>query len=346
LKIADLAAKTKAAENEQIEHLRAKSAELDKEVRRLRQIIGEQREIATGLVAAVKATDPFPRIAWKSPAKSGKPIIPVLKLSDLHIGEVIRKDETEGFGAFNWDIAQERAAYIVNSFLRWVETQRYGYRIDECCIFGEGDYISGDIHRELSVTAEFPVPVQTAKAGLLIGHLISLIAPHFAKVTFHQVGADNHSRLNPKPQFKQKAQNSYSYLVHTIAAQALANHKNVEIVTATGIKHLASVNGFRFLIEHGDTVKAFMGIPWYGLERSRAREATRRMNTDKGFHYMSIAHWHVPCLIGNSIVVNGSLCGTNEFDHGCGRYAAPAQVAFMVHPEHGMFGLTPFRTEI
>ncbi len=134
-----------------------------------------------------------------------------------------------------------------------------------------------------------------------------------------------------------------SYLVHTVANAYLRDHKNVETVAATGIKYLATVAGHRFLIEHGDTVKAWMGIPYYGMEREQGREARRRMNSARGFHYQAIGHWHVGAWIAGNVLVNGSLCGTTEFDHGCGRHAAPSQVSFMVHPKHGVFDFTPWR---
>lgn len=79
------------------------------------------------------------------------------------------------------------------------------------------------------------------------------------------------------------------------------------------------------------------GIPYYGMERDRAREAMKRQHTEKGFDYISIGHWHVPAIIGGNILVNGSLPGTTEFDHLVGRHASPAQVSFMVHPKFGLF---------
>ena len=333
----------KISSDELIVHLRTKNDKLQNEIERLLKVLGEKKDTADLVARAVMAAEPFKRFEWKRPPKPGSPIIPVLKLSDWHIGEKINPAETEGFGEFNWYIAQQRVYTLVDDFISWVMTQRTGYPIDECAVFFEGDYISGDIHKELQVTNEFPIPVQTANAGLLMGEAIARIAPHFAKVSVYQVGADNHGRLQPKPQFKQKTQNSMSYLCHVICNSYLAKHTNLNIVTSDGIKYLANVNGKKFLIEHGDTVKAWMGIPYYGLERHRAREATRRMNSEIGFDYQSIAHWHVPGMVSGNIIINGSLSGTTEFDHGCGRHSGPSQVAFLVHPKHGVFNFTPFK---
>jgi hypothetical protein len=337
----DIAIRTSV--DELIVHLRTQNGKLEREITRLLGVVGNQRNMAQMVAAAVMAAPQHPRANWKCPTKPGSPVIPVLKLSDWHIGEFINPRETEGFGRYDWATAQARVSSLVNSFLAWVATQRNGYRIDHCVVFCEGDYVSGDIHQELLVTNEFPLPVQTANAGLLLGEVGVRLAPHFESVTFYEVGADNHGRLEKKPQFKQKTQNSMSYLVHVIANAALAKHKNIRIVTSDGIKYLANVTGKKFLIEHGDTTKAWMGIPYYGLERARAREATRRMQTELGFDYQSIGHWHVPGWVSGNILMNGSLSGTTEFDHGCGRHAPPSQAAFLVHPKHGVFNFTPFR---
>lgn len=344
----ELAEKARAVEirtstDELIVHLRTQNKQLEREITRLLGVVGNQKDMAQMVANAVMAYPQAPRVPWKKPAKPSSPVTAVLKLSDWHIGEFINPKETEGFGRYDWETARGRVSFLVDSFLAWVLTQRTGYQIDHCAVFCEGDYVSGDIHEELLVTNEFPLPVQTANAGLLLGEVGVRLSPHFESVTFYEVGADNHGRLQKKPQFKQKTQNSMSYLVHVITNAALAKHNNVNIVVSDGIKYLAKVAGKKFLIEHGDTTKAWMGIPYYGLERTRAREATRRMQTELGFDYQSIGHWHVPGWVSGNILMNGSLSGTTEFDHGCGRHSSPSQVAFLVHPKHGVFNFIPFR---
>lgn len=331
---------------DQVQFLRKANRALEYRLTEYQNMLAERHELLENIKAAVVASNPLPKTHWKEPKAGtvGSLIVPVIKFSDWHIGARINADETEGFGEYDWEIAQRRAHGIVSSFLKWIDTLRHGYKIHECVVFGEGDYISGDIHDELRVTNEFPIPVQTAKAGLLFSDLVSRLSGHFEHVTVYQVGADNHGRLTAKPQYKQKFQNSMSFLVNAVAEAHLAKHANVNIVVSQGMKYVADVLGWKFLIEHGDTVKSWMGIPYYGIERSRAREAVKRMNTDKTFHYMSCGHWHVPTgwLSGN-IFVNGSLSGTDEYDHGAGRSAEPAQAAFLVHPTHGIFNFTPFR---
>lgn len=326
---------------DQVTALRRQVRDHESTIKKLREQLGNHQEFAESVCAAVVAADPLPVFKYASP-KSSNPVVACIKFSDWHIGEVIESSEVEGFNTYNWQVAQERITGIVQAFLGWVDVQRAAYRIDKCVIFGEGDYISGDIHGELLATNEFPMPVQTAKAGTLLGEMFRIICGHFKEVEVLLVGADNHGRLQKKPQAKQKTSNNMSYLVHEMALAYAARCSNLKPFVSTGAKLLHAVNGQKFLIEHGDTVRGWAGLPFYGFSRVVGRESTRRMNTDKGFDYWSIGHFHVPNFIENRILVNGSLSGTSEFDHLCGRHAKPAQVAFLVHQKHGIFNLVPF----
>lgn len=331
-----------SSNSDQVLHLRTEIKSLRGQIQNLRKQIGEKEEFSQLVCASVAACEPFSKRIYVSPKRKEKSVIPVIKLSDFHIGEVVQAKETEGFNAFNWEIAQARIFSIIDGFLKWVDIQRTAYQIDECAIFCEGDLVSGDIHYELQVTNEFPLPEQTAKAGLLLGEIFKIVSPRFKKVTVYMVGADNHGRLQKKPQAKQKTTNNMSFLVHALARAYVEKCKNIHFIESNGIKLLANINGLKILSEHGDTVKGWSGLPFYGFQRIVGKESRRRMNTEKGFHVWSIGHFHVPSFIEDTILVNGSLSGTSEFDHSQGRYAKPCQLAYMIHPKHGLFNIVPF----
>lgn len=323
----------------QLVHYKAKSQNLEAGLTKLMKERGKNAELIAELKTAVIALDPFKRVPIKvRTGASQTPIAAVVKLSDWQIGEVIQGNETEGFGEFNHTIAQRRVAALVSKILDWVKMHRdAGYNLRELHIFSEADLVSGNIHYELEVTNEFPVTVAAAKAGKLLAETVAQLATHFDKVKVWEMSADNHGRMTRKNQAKQGALNNWSYIAHVICNEMLSKHKNVETVLGDGTKLLANVVGKKFLLSHGHHIMGQMGIPYYGMERDRAREAMKRQNTDKTFDYLSIGHWHVPAIIGGNILVNGNLPGTTEFDHMCGRHAHPAQVSFMVHPKFGLF---------
>src|SRR5208282_866145 len=205
------AVKKLAAERTPLEkqmlHLRRLNSQLQSTVERYAAELGSRKEMTEAVVHAVEALEPYPVYRFKCPEKTGHEVIAVIKFSDWHIGEVIRADETEGFGRFNWRIAQERVFNIVESFSEWITTQRHSYPIKELVILAEGDFMSGNIHEELLATNEFPLPVQTANAGALLSEATARLATHFERVRLVEIGADNHSRLQKKPQAKQKVSN-------------------------------------------------------------------------------------------------------------------------------------------
>lgn len=321
-------------------HLQAKVNSLTSQLTKLIRKEEKIKEYVDEVVEAVEALDPLPPITFAKPVKTKTPITAVIHLTDWHVGEYINPKEVEGWNGFSWEKAQDRVlGQLVPGYLRWLDTQRTGYTINDIHVVASGDFVSGDIHDELRRTNEFPVPVQTAKAGHLLGSVLRELAPHCDRLLVTEIGADNHSRLVQKPQAKQKASNSMGYLVYEIANAECEKLTNVTIDRPDGMKHLFNIGNFPFLGEHGDTVKSWMGVPWYGMEREKAREATRRMFDNRGFKYLIMGHWHMPFF--GPYIIGGCLSGTSEYDHSCGRLSPPAQTGFLVG-KRGAFGFVPF----
>ena len=206
-----------------------------------------------------------------------------------------------------------------------------------------GDSIGGDIHDELRVTNEFPAPVQSCRAGLLLSQQIAMLAPHFSKVRVEFVTEDNHARLTKKPQAKEAGQNTYNYVVGFIAQQAASLIPNVEFNLYPQYETVVDVRGRRYLISHGHAVRGWAGFPWYGVERKVGREALKRMNAPdiRKFNRVVGGHWHTP-LATPWYWFSGSVSGTDAYDHKEGRHSPPSQAAWIVHPKYGEFDRTDF----
>lgn len=341
---ASVLAKTRETDLEAtVEHLRAQVAEHAATIRRYRESRGGLIEVAREICTAVRALTPPKHIPYVPTEPSRSEVAVVANLSDLHIGELIRPAETGGFGAFNYDIAVKDMGMYERNLISWTEMNRRSYNIPDLHIFGIGDYVSGDIHQELLVTNEFPLPGQTARAGLLIATFVRDLAAHFRTVTFHGVGADNHGRLTRKPQAKQKAENNMSFLVHALVEAYLHDVPNFKLVAYEDMKPTIEVARHKFIVHHGDTLKCQLGVPYYGMERERGREATRHMWKGDRFEYINIGHFHVPAIISGNMMINGSLSGCSEFDHSCGRFAPPSQISYLVHPRWGLFNFTAWK---
>lgn len=335
---------------------RAEAAVLRNDARSLRVQLGEALEFGDRLCEYAAAIKLPP--AWKPPASRGKATVHLLAiLSDLHTGEVTDVAETDGWGIYNPAILEQRIGNYSANLLKWTGVQRGGYSIQDCHIMLLGDMVSGDIHPELSVTNACPVPMQITLAGRAVAGFVASMAGQFKAVTVHAIAGSNHSRLTRKPQFKQGAYNSYDITAYEHARVLMRDVKNVTFHLYRAKKQVVEVAGHNWLCGHGDWIRAWMGLPWYGMVREMGREALRRLErvmeqvrndepVDQHFDYIAAGHWHVPFIGPNfNSIINGSVTGTNELDHTLGRHAPPQQVSALVSPEHGMFAPTAWRLD-
>ena len=327
---------------DQLAYLRAENKLLSRQMDILRERLGARAEMDTILLESIKATAPWPKFVWTK-SKTTPSVTAVAAFGDWHIGEVIDPEETEGYNIYNYEVARSRLFDIyMPAFLNYIDTQRKGYKIDNLVVTLLGDMVSGEIHDEFIRTNEFPPPVAAAKAGDLAAELISKLSQSFSNVRCECVTADNHGRLDRKKPCKQRGERNWNYVVYHIAETALAKHSSISFNRPKSIQYIMEVEGWRVLIEHGDNVRAWMGLPWYGWQRKKGREAWKRQQMGDRFDYMLVGHWHVPVRPFPEMFVNGCLAGASEYDGAAGRFANPSQTVFLIHKKHGVFNEVPF----
>jgi len=335
--------------SEKTEELKRKNKELESMLQSYRREHGKLEVFFDEVINSIRPIPERKPIPFDK-VRSGSPVVPVLHLTDIHMGAVQEPNEIEGFNAYSPEIADNRMANLTLRWLNWVHYQRKAYRIDEAAIIITGDIISGDIHDELRTTNAFPAPVQVARASELLARLIADIAPSFKKVRVHFISEDNHSRLTKKPQAKEAGMNSLNYLVGVMTNTYLLSLSNVTFDIYPMNEKVINVNERLYLITHGHTIRGWMGVPWYGVERKVGKEALARLQIimqeferakEIGFHKYVFGHFHTP--IDTPLYSCGaSLQGTDAYDHQAGRYANPGQSAWLVHPKHGEFNRINF----
>jgi len=340
--------KTEAEPDVEILALRRQVEGLKKEVKTLTTDYGDLKGYFRDLdMTALSLKVPrVPRVykPTKEEVLVSTPCVAVLHWTDWHYGAIQEPDEIEFTNSFSPDILKERIKNLCDDFVRWVSVLREGYTINECVVLDTGDNISGDIHRELSITNAFPTPVQAFQCGVFKGEMLSMLAPHFESLRMEFIVPDNHSRLTNKPQAKQEGLNSHNYVVGHVAKLVSSKQKNIEYNIHLPHTKVVQVAGRKYLITHGHGVQGWMGIPYYGIERKTAREALVRLNgpDENRFHRVIQGHFHAP-LTHPYFWIGGSASGTDAFDHKCGRKSIPIQCAWMVHPIRGEFNRTDFR---
>ena len=338
----------------------------DEEKQELRRQLDKKDEILEGykrekgqlevffkrVINHIEPITPFPSVFEKTKQKpvSESEVVPGAHITDSHMGAVQEPDEIEEFNEFNPEICENRNIGFAHATIRWAHLHRNIYKINQLHVLMTGDLISGDIHDELKITNAFPTPVQVHRAAQVHTKQIALFAPHFERVIVHFLTEDNHSRLTKKPQAKEAGKNSMNYLVGLLMEAYLEKHNNVEFNIYPQHAKVVSIADFNYLLMHGHGIKAWMGIPWYGIERRIARESTARQHIimrdieqakEIGFNKVIHGHFHTP-FDSVKFACGGSVSGTDAFDHQHGRHSDPSQSVWMIHPKHGEFNRTNF----
>jgi len=231
---------------------------------------------------------------------------------------------------------------MCDKFLNGYRLTRSHFTIDEARVIVTGDLISGDIHKELTVTNAYPTPVQVVEASKILASQLLYLAPHFTEVIVDFIVVDNHARLTEKPQAKEAGMNSLNYLVGYIAKLLVEKQENIKFNLWPMIQKVIKVMNRKYLITHGNAVRSYMGHPWYGWDRKLGREAVKRMRTNRhAFDYIVAGHFHQP-IYAPGWMLCGAVSGTDTYDHQNARWADPSQSAWFVHPKHGEFDRTDF----
>jgi hypothetical protein len=339
-----------AEQSEQVQELQRQIAEKDRILESYKKNHGQLEIFFNAVLDSITPIDPLPLVYKSSTEKGLAPVEAVVQITDGHMGAKQEPDEVEGFNEFGPEICRSRQIDYINRFCKHTDRKRLSHDIDKCNVLVTGDLISGDIHQELQVTNAFPVTVQVVEAAKVLAEQLTILCQNFESVVVHFIGADNHSRLTKKPQAKQEGLNSLNYLVGVLAQAYTDKFPNLEFNIYPMHEKVVTCLNRNYLITHGHGIRAWMGIPWYSVERKVGKESQARMQlimdqklkmSEVGFHKFIFGHFHTPI---DTIMYScsGSVQGTDAYDHAAGRYAPPSQSAWFIHAKYKEFARVDF----
>ena len=328
----------------------AEKVERDREVRRLTERAKEAEakyaeamrggEVEDRIVDAMEKRVPrlapvhAPTFAKRS---GGKPETAVALVSDYHIGEVVSIEETGGLAHYDFDTFTRRWQYHVDSIGGIVFGKLTGYDIPRLRIAMLGDMVSGIIHEELVDTAEGTVMEWVIDGAHVVAQGIRQLAAEFAHIDVDCV-VGYHGRMSKQVRFKQRYVN-WDYLFYHFVRLELADQHNVAFTIPKSFYMLAEVEGHGILLLHGDNIKSWNGVPWYGINRAVTNLSALLHAQKRTFSMVNLGHFHNAGTldrIDSELILNGSAIGGNEFSIGALFTSnQPRQVLYGMHPEHG-----------
>jgi hypothetical protein len=278
-----------------------------------------------------------PRLAAPAKTVQGDEEEVVLLFGDTQIGEVVDPLTTGGLGHYNRDVFQSRLDTLRLKVEKIIRSHQTYQPINTLNIFGLGDFVEGmDIYQGQSFHIDMHVIHQVLWGAQLVADFIVYLLGVVGHINLFGV-LGNHGRIGRKGQFPTTASMDFLFL------------KQIEIILAKYIEEGLITAEFpetwfqlvermdqRFLLVHGDDIRSWMSIPFYGADR-----AVSRWNDliNQKFDFFIFGHHHTHGeweKNAKEVIANASFVGTNEYSakqlNVGGR---PSQKMFAIHPDHG-----------
>lgn len=334
-------------DNQKILDLEAKLASYVQETSRLRKDLkdathkhGVLQTLASELQSTVVPLEEFPPMPDIRRGKKADLVEEdlVIHLSDLHGDEVVKPHSVGGLEEFDFPIALCRGENFVDSVIKFTQQTLANYRFKTLHLLMYGDMTNGEIHGGVTHSYYQNMFRNCLAIGQLCGLMIRDWAPWFPQVKVVCVPG-NHGRRTLKKEFN-GPWNNWDYLIYEIASTYCRNLKNVEFAIPECFSVNYDILGHTFHIEHGDDIKSWNSIPWYGIERKTRRLVSLNNSIGKQVRYFVMGHFHALANMADlkgETFINGAWVGTTPYSYeSFSGYREPMQLIHGVHADHGV----------
>jgi predicted phosphodiesterase len=270
--------------------------------------------------------------AWRKrqPISTGEAAA-ILVMSDLHIGEVVRKEAVLGLNEFNHEIAERR---IQETFRRWMillDKERSLAKIDEGVVFLGGDLIGGKIHSDQAEVNDLGIASSVEKAEEWLERGLRTIQRDsgLKKITVVCLSG-NHDRCTHKVQHSSFYENSNASIVYAHLRKRFTGDKKTNFILGAGEYEDVSIFKWRFRFTHGHRIRFSGGvgglsIPW--------NKHVAKLNKAKRADFTIGGHLHTWTYSSEGeFLVNGSIIGTTAYSLPFG-HQPPCQAFLTVDKE-------------
>ncbi len=279
-----------------------------------------------------------PQSVPKVPVNSYGQHTVVVHLSDLHNGEVVDADVIGIGDGFDADILRQRLGRWIKKVLLMIDIWRTGREIPRLVVLLDGDMISGIIHDELEITNDLNIVEQTSETAMLVASAIAQISAYFPGGVHVSCTVGNHGRTKQKKEMKEP-QVSWDAVCYQMMAQFLVGYDHITFDIPKSKWAITSIENMNWLHWHGDGIKSWAGIPYYGIDRAVKNIREALMIGDKTFDSLAMGHFHVPFthpLPTGKLVVNGCFKGGDEYAmNGLFKHTDPVQHIYLVSTSKG-----------
>lgn len=321
-------------------------AELKRENADYGKALLTQEELFAKLVEATRLPVSVPKITTKKPSGNLPVISAVLPIFDCQYGQHVRMADAIGQrGEFSSAIFDARLKRWTETVIRLLRDKAASHYIRELIIALGGDQVEGDeIYPGMAWQLEFDPIVQSLQLAGKLEHALRTVV-RFAR---EELGVEyilvvgvpgNHGKVGGKRGGARPASYSWDYLVHEMLRDKLREEPIDDWVNRADGGVFFYAAGHECLVVHGDEIRGWGGIPFYGIARFDAKSV--RLH-NRVYRYLFMGHIHQPAEIttgsGAETIVSGDWVGPNNLTRVIVAGSRPQQRIVWFNEAHGVIG--------
>lgn len=320
-----------------------------------RQVLDQHADV-NNLVERMKDVLPTvePQGPWvpSMPAGDQEEEEAILLFSDSQIGtkslgEEIGLVEPRVYGPlgrYDFDVFRYRLRVWQRAVGRITALQRASIPVRKLNLWFLGDIIENEvIFRGQGAYIETGVLQQYFASLYEIGQSLAMLAADYEEVEIRGV-TGNHGRVRPRPGAT-KTWVNWEWLWYRYLELLARDIPNVTFDLTMSWFDLPVVQGYRWLILHGEDAKRYLRFPWYGTDRMEKNYGELLETVGSPFTYMAFGHHHVLASFQTTKgewFCNGNWVGANAYSvKKLYEMALPKQWMFFVHPKRGVTSRWP-----
>jgi len=271
-------------------------------------------------------------------------------VSDLHGFEEVSAERTRGHNVYTPEVMCQRMANMSAAEASILAAlQAGGWRFPNRVVALLGDNVSGTIHELERHAHGTNVVLAVDGVAYLLAQYIRTACQMHDKVFVVGVGG-NHGRL-PDARRKQMKDptRTWDYMIYLMLRHLLKDQPNVEFWFPDAWAAQVQIEGLEFMLNHGDDIKSWNGIPYYGIDRRTNRILALEASRGNKIDYQLFGHFHTSSQLATAAgetFMNGCVIGGNEFAlEALAAAGPPKQWMLQVHEEMGVTGRWPLRLD-
>lgn len=304
-----------------------------------KEALGQNEELRKRLDTLLELKEtPINTYRIHTPKGHGGEATMIALASDWHIEEEVKPDAVNGLNFYNLEESKRRAMRYFQVLLKLTQIEQRETKIDNLIIGLLGDFISGDIHEDVSKSCL----IQPTKAIIrcmeyIVSGVDYLLENSELNITL-VCHSGNHGRKDKEQMIANESGNSLEFMMYHMLKIHYRNNPRVTFIIPEAYHSYVDVYGKVIRFHHGHAMRFGGGVGGFTIP---VNKAIAQWNRAKKADIDCFGHFH-QIFDGGNFVANGSMIGFNAYAINIkAAYEKPAQMLFGVHSKLGKYVVRP-----